>query len=190
MDARSGSRWKWFARDRRGVAAVEMALAAPVLALLLGGLIELSNYISVHYRVAQMSSMVADAIARNDEISPPLMQALLDASTHVMGSQSFTDRGHVIVSAVMHKERALEPHVEWQCTGGGALTAKSRVGEKNLRAVLPGDLEVATDDNLIVTEVFYEYRPILNLGLFDPPVLWKTSVYRPRLGGLTSVAGC
>lgn len=190
MALASRLRWKRFAGDRRGVAAVEMALAAPVLVLLLGGLIELSNYISVHYRTAQTSSTVADAIARYDMIGKEDIEGVLGASAYVMGSRQFSENGHIIVSGVRRNAGQPTPHIAWQCSGGGALEAESHVGDRSARATVPGDLEVATDDTLIITEVFYEYRPILNLGLIDPTVLWKTAVFRPRLGGLTTAAGC
>ena len=49
-----------FLRDRRGVAAIEMALIAPVLVLLYFGTVDLANWYMAHRRLVIAGSTIAD----------------------------------------------------------------------------------------------------------------------------------
>ncbi|RYD29480.1 MAG: hypothetical protein EOP57_01655 [Sphingomonadales bacterium] len=66
--------------DRRGVAAIELALASPVLLVLLIGTTELASFIKIHYQAAQMASTVADAVARYDKVTSADIADILSAS--------------------------------------------------------------------------------------------------------------
>jgi hypothetical protein len=104
-----------------------------------------------------------------------------------MGAADFKAKGYVILSSVTRTSGG-NPTVTWQCKGGAVLNT-SRVGLVSKVATLPGNLVLDATDNVIVAEVFYQYDPIFD----DLPIekqLYKTAVFRPRLGSLTSVPGC
>lgn len=175
------------AGDERGVAGIEMAIIAPVLILLLccGG--EIGSFIRSHYQASQMASTVADAVSRYEAITASDISSIFSVSSEIMGAADFKASGYVILSSVTRTSGG-NPTVTWQCKGG-AVENKSRVGVVTKTATLPGNLVLDATDNVVVAEVFYQYDPIFD----DLPIekqLYKTAVFRPRLGSLTSVPGC
>jgi hypothetical protein len=79
--------------------------------------------------------------------------------------------------------------ISWQCHGGGTQARDSRIGEVGDTVSLPGGLTIDADDNVIVAEVYYRYEPVFDMLPIADEV-YKTAVFRPRLGALTSAAGC
>jgi len=44
-------------------------------------------------------------------------------------------------------------------------------------------------DNVIVTEVFYNYQPMITTnGVITGTTIYKTAVYKPRLGDLSTLS--
>jgi Flp pilus assembly protein TadG len=59
-------KFKLFARDSRGIAAIEMAFIMPVLLLLYFGLFDLTAMITLSRKVTYSSSVVADLVTQNE----------------------------------------------------------------------------------------------------------------------------
>jgi Flp pilus assembly protein TadG len=175
--------------DCRAVAAVELAFAMPMLVMLFLGSAEVANLLSVHYRSAQMASTVTDAVARYQSITGTDVSGLFSASSHVMGSTDFAEKGYVILSSVTTNASRNVTKISWQCHGGGTQARDSRIGEVGDTVSLPGGLTIDADDNVIVAEVYYRYEPVFDMLPIADEV-YKTAVFRPRLGALTSAAGC
>lgn len=176
--------------DRRGLAAVELALVSPMLLALLLGTSEIAHFLKVHYQAAQMSSTVADAIARYDMLTSDDVAAVLSASTSVMGAQDFATKGYVILTSVRRAGATDAPVIAWQCRGGGSDIRPSRVGSASTAVTLPGSLVLDGDDNVIIAEVFYGYSNLFDFIPLADKTVYKNAVFRPRLGALTTVSGC
>lgn len=58
-----------FLRDRSGIAAVEFGLIAPVLLVMLVGVVEITRAVSIDRRFGQVTSMVADLISREEVVT-------------------------------------------------------------------------------------------------------------------------
>jgi Flp pilus assembly protein TadG len=171
-----------------GVAGIEMAIITPVLLALLCGGSEIALYCRSHFQAAQMASTVADAVSRYESLTSSDITSIFSVSSDVMGSQDFAQNGYVILSSVSRTSGGT-PAVAWQCKGG-ALVNASRVGILNKTATPPGDLVLDATDNVIVAEVFYEYTPMFTGFVPVEKQLYKTAVFRPRLGSLTTAPGC
>jgi hypothetical protein len=177
-------------RDSRGIAAVELALVAPLLIGLLCGTVEVTRLVRSHFEAAQMAATVADVIARYETVTDASIQGIFGASSTVMGADDFTSKGRVVLSSVTKAGANDAPVVSWQCLGGGKLAATSSVGRVGGAAQLPADMAIDGGDNVIVAEVFYRYQPIFSLLPIAERTIQKTSVFRPRLGALTTAPGC
>jgi hypothetical protein len=105
-----------------------------------------------------------------------------------MGSDDFAKNGYVVLTSVLRTAGAA-PTVAWQCKGG-ALTSTSHIGAVSETATLPGKLVLDATDNVVIAEVFYKYTPIFNQVATLDTSIYKTAVFRPRLGSLTSAPGC
>jgi Flp pilus assembly protein TadG len=176
--------------DCRGVAAVEMAIIAPLLVLLLLGTAEVANLVKTHFEAAQTASTVADVVARYETVTNDNIQAIFAVSERVMGESTFKANGRIILTSVAKAATSgAKTLVSWQCTGGGTLTAPSAIGQVGKTATLPGSLTLDADDNVIVAEVFFHYEPLFSL-IPLPQTIKKTALFRPRLGQLTTAPGC
>lgn len=176
------------AGDNRGVAGIEMAVITPVLLLLMCGGGEIAMYIRSHFQVSQMASTVADSVSRYEAITASDITSIFSASSEIMGASDFSESGYVILSSVSRTSGG-NPTVTWQCKGG-ASASQSRIGTLSKVATLPGSLVLDTTDNVIVAEVFYKHTTIFDEFIPLERQLYKTAVFRPRLGSLTSVPGC
>lgn len=177
-----------FARRRDGIAATELALIAPMLMLLFLGGAETALFVRTHYQAAQMASTVADVVARYEMVTSADVAAIMSVSADVMGVASFDPAGTVILSSVATDSSAAAT-VAWQCIGG-ELGKSSKVGAVGKAASLPGSLVLEADDNVIVAEVFYQYTPLLGWTAPATTLVYKTALFRPRLGSLTTAPGC
>lgn len=188
---RLASAWRQGCGDRRGIAAVELALASPILLALFIGTTETAHFLNVHYQASQMASTVADAVARYDMVTANDISGILSASSAVMGVDDFDAKGYVILTSVSKAKATDAPTITWQCKGGGTATMASKVGAtKGAAATLPGSLAMDADDNVIVAEVFYGYSTLFDYIPIADTTVYKNAVFRPRLGALTTVPGC
>lgn len=177
-------------RCTSGVAAIELGLTLPVLLTLLLGGIELSRYMLVQQKVEKLAFSVADVLTQYDTLNAATVENILSATNNIVNPYSFEERGVVVVSSVHKDEADDNQKVRWQCDGGGEAVKDSLVGITNGPAVLPGELILDDKDNIIVAEVYYTFEPIFP-GLFlDSIEVYKTAMFRPRLGALTSAPGC
>lgn len=176
--------------DRRGVAAIEFGLIAPFLVALLLGASEVALYLNADYRAAQMATTVADVVARYQTVTSEDIKAMLGASSAVIGATDFSANGVVILSSVSQVKAADKPTVAWQCKGGGSLAKISKVGTTKGVATLPNNLSLDAGDNIIIAEVYYSYTPGITAVMGSNTTFYKTSVFRPRLGALTTAPGC
>jgi Flp pilus assembly pilin Flp len=74
-----------FARDKRGVAAVEFGLIVPVLVIMLVGAIEVTRAVSIDRRFGKVTSMVADLLTREESVDAPTVQGIYGVVNHIMG---------------------------------------------------------------------------------------------------------
>lgn len=183
-----------YQRNERGVAAVEFALVSPILfGLLLGG-VEIGRYVLVHQKAEKMVYSVADIISQSADtgVTAADVDAIFGASTEFMNPyDNFDTNGTLFLSSV-HKEPLETQKIKWQCNGGGTLVAESRVGDvtNSVPTVLPGNFALEDDDDVIVAEVVYNYQPILTWYQIQNIEIYKSTMFRPRLGALTSAPGC
>jgi Flp pilus assembly protein TadG len=171
-----------------GVAGIEMAIITPVLLVLLCGGGEICLYARSHFQASQMASTVADAVSRYKAVTSADITSIFTVSSEIMGTEDFQENGSVILTSVSRTGGAT-PTVVWQCKGG-PLTSTSQIGKVSETASLPGNLPLDATDNVIVAEVFYQYSPLFTGFLPVENQLYKTAVFRPRLGSLTSAPGC
>ena len=177
-----------FGRRKDGVAATEMALIAPLLLFLFLGSAETGLLIRAHFQAAQMASTVADVIARYKAVTSADIVGIFAVSSEVMGASDFDRNGTVVLSSVVTDEDG-RATVSWQCSSG-QLGSTSLVGTVGQAASLPGGLVMDDSDNVIVAEVFYRYTPLLDWTAPKVTLAYKTALFRPRLGDLTTAPGC
>lgn len=175
-----------FLRQEEGVAVIEFALCAPVLLLLLLGAVETTRFFLINQKEEKIAFTVADVTAQSTELTASGLDQLLAATNDMMDPYQFDANGLVMITSIT-KSAGSDPVVNWRYTGGGQLTGQaSRLGGIGQQATLPAGFTMNDRDNIIVAEVFYRFTPIWAKDIYGTTTLYKTALYKPRLGELAS----
>lgn len=179
-----------FWKDDSGVAAIEFGLVISILIVILMGCFEAGRYILLNQKLDRTSSSVADLIAQANGITTGVLSDTYAAADEQTLPFDLTGHGRVIISSV-YKPDTSTAKVQWQCKGGGSYaSAASKIGSKGGNATMPTTFSVDVGENIVVAEVFYDYKPFLFEGLFKPSVFRHTTFTRPRGSLLVTDPGC
>jgi hypothetical protein len=176
--------WAWLGAS--GNAAVEFALALPVLMLLMLGSAEMARFVILHQKVDRVAVTTSDLVARAETISESDFSDIFDAADYVAKPFDLANLGIVIVSAVTNED-GTGARVAWQRSGGGSATHSSQVGVAGGLASLGTGFEVREGETAIIAEVFYDFEPFLSDLIVEPQTLYRRAHHRPRLGTLDEV---
>ena len=159
-----------FARDARGVSAVEFALIAPVLIGLYLGLAEFCQAYMAQKRTGHLTSQIADIVAQSDVVTRDEL-----ADTFAIGSmllQPFpTTTLGMRVSGVTRGPDGVA-RVDW--SRGQGMTARSG------SVTIPAGL-INNGESIIMSEATYNYVSPLNKLLPGTTRFSQTYYLRPRL---------
>ncbi len=180
---RSASR----AASRRGIAAVEFALTLPIWITLLLGASDGAYCMLVNERADRIAYTVTDVVTQYQTISIANLNDIVQAAGQIMQPMSFGGNGLVIVTSV-YKPAGQNPVICWQYRGGGSLSKTSLIGSVGGVPSLPNGLTLNDNDNVIISEVFYNFTPMfIGEALFSANTIYRTAVYKPRLSPLITV---
>ena len=173
-------------RDHSGLAAVEFALAAPlVLTLFLAGA-EVTNFAITKMRLSQVALHVADNASRigtnsllsNVQISEAQINDLFLGAALQAGSLDLKQHARIILSSV---EAVANPNttkkfiIRWQrCYGDKALLSSyGKPGDAPKDYIGPESQKVKTPDDTAVmfVQVAYDYQPLISSTLVPGTVI-------------------
>jgi Flp pilus assembly protein TadG len=181
----------FFARAQQGVAMVEFAIALPFLAFLLMGSLEMTRYILIAQKVEKVSVTISDLVSQGNTVSSTDLTNIIQAAAQVMQPYTFGTNGYVIISSVTQTgtpSSSNKPKVNWQYSGGGTWVKSSLIGVTGGNATMPTGFTMVDKENVIVTEVFYNYQPLFSGGYFTGQSIYKVALFKPRLGALTTLS--
>lgn len=183
---RIGFNLSGFFPDRRGVSAVEFALIAPVLLVLVMGVAELGRYGMFRLKLSNASFMIADLTARAEFASKREIEDIMAMAKVSMKPFNASDRIRILTSAVSHTRNHRPPSVLWQVSSGGMTSEESRVGVVGKDAVIPVDLVSEEMGTVIVSEILVRYKPWLLRFVLDH-VIYESAAMRPRRAALATL---
>lgn len=179
-------RMKQFADNTQAIAAVEVALAAPMIMVLCLVGFELSRYTLINQKIEKIAFTIADVTSQNETLTNSQIQDIFEATGHISEPFDFNANGIAFVTSVYLADGNEYPTVNWQRSGGGTASYTSQIGTQGLTATLPNALELNVRDNVIISEVYFRYEPLFSLGLVGASDMYKTTIFKPRLGDLTT----
>lgn len=154
--------------DRRGVAAVEFALIAPMLVGLYLGSVELTLAFQAQQRMTHMASAIADMVAQSRTISTAQLDDIMQSGS-VMAFPLSTVPLHQRISSITASSAGVAS-VDWTRTNFSGMAAS---------AAPAGFLKA--NESVIVADVTYAYHPIFTV-ILPVTVTFKQHAYlRPRL---------
>ncbi|WNJ98857.1 pilus assembly protein [Thalassospiraceae bacterium LMO-JJ14] len=171
-----------FRSDKRGISALEIAIAVPVaLALTLNG-IEMTRYVLLHQKTERATMTVADLVSQGEVLTAGDLDNIFQAGALITEPFDFGANAAMIVSSVVGQ--AAGPIVEWQRVYGADPQA-SGLGGQGGPASLPAGFVVAESESVIMAEIQYRYTPMFP----DNPILggaianntvYNYAIFRPR----------
>lgn len=185
MRARLAALLNRFRRSERGLAAIELALMAPVMSMMLLGGFDLARFISVRAGVDKVGFSVADVTSQYDTLTSAAMTQVFKITgssmpTYVSGTTGVT----VLTSVYLNSSNV--PKVRWQCYSTTGAAWVSKIGAEGATAAVNAGLLADVNDNLMVSEVFYKFTPVFARFFKSDFTIYTSSFYRPRLGALTA----
>jgi Flp pilus assembly protein TadG len=136
-------------RDRRGVAAIEFAIIAPVMLVMFFGTVEFSSGIAIDRKVTLMARTLSDLTSQNISVTDTQLTNLFAAATSIMTPYSSTPTKST-VSELYVDPRTLAARVQWS-KGSVPRAAGSTVA-------IPTALQIG-GTYLIYSEISYLYVP-------------------------------
>lgn len=176
-------------RQRRslGAAAVEFALTLPIWVLLLLGTTDIAYMMIISQRVDRIAYSVTDIVTQSDVVTQTDLNNILLAAGQLMQPFSFGEDGVVIITS-LYKPSGQPTQISWQYTGGGSLSRVSKIGLPGGSApILPAELTLSDNENLIVAEVYYIFNPMfIQADILDSQDIYRAAIYKPRLSPLVT----
>lgn len=169
-----------------GNVAVEFALCAPVLLLLMLGSAEMARFIILHQKLDRVATTISDLVARAETVTESDLDDIFTAAGQVAEPFDLANLGVVIVSSVTNSDGS-GPVIAWQRSGGGSYSGSSQLGAEGDTPVLPANFEVREGESAIISEAYYDFAPFLSELIVEPQVIYRSAHHRPRLGTLQTV---
>ncbi|MDP6805037.1 MAG: pilus assembly protein [Rhodospirillales bacterium] len=173
------------AGDRRGAIALELAMAIPVIVLLVLSGIEITRFLLLNQKIERASATMADLVSQSEGLSEGALGNLFAAATHVVAPYDIVSDGRILVSSLAGGDGGAT--VLWQRTFGTA-SGVSTIGTEGGPASLPAGFILRTGEAAIVAEVLFDYRPAFFDRVLEPSELHAFAIHRPRIGTPASLA--
>jgi Flp pilus assembly protein TadG len=165
-------RLRRFVRARKGLAALEFAILAPMMIFLLFGSVDLIDVLGANSRAQNATASLADVIARDTEVSNDEVSGLWDAIDVLMYPNNADDLQMRITSVRIVDSTTAT--VVWSEAHG--MTPRNA----NSTVTLPAAM-MTPGTSVIMAESTYEYRSPLGFLMAGPVEMRHDSYRRSRL---------
>jgi len=161
-----------FARDKRGISAVEFAMLLPLMVTLYLGGVEVSQAVAIDRKVTLIARSLADLVAQATTVTNSDMSNILNATAAIVVPYQDSKLKIVVSSVVIDAQGVAK--VAWSDTKNGTARA---VGQT---VTLPAALNTAST-SLIWAESQYAYTPTIGYVITGTKDLTDQIYMRPRL---------
>ena len=161
-----------FARNRRGLAAVEFALILPIMLPMLYGMVELGNIYLLDRKITRAAMIGADLIAQTETVSTSDLTDVMDAIDQIIQPYDPSTR-KVVMTQVYYDPDDDRTEVDWSVARN---TAADVAGTPY---TLPNNL-IESGQSVIVVKFDYTYTPKLAHFVGDLSIS-DTAYLKPRL---------
>ncbi|MBI1206438.1 MAG: hypothetical protein GC191_04010 [Azospirillum sp.] len=161
-------------RDRRGIAAVELAFVVPVLLALMGGIVEIATMVLASSKTTAVAQTIADLVSRYSCVTDSMIDDIFDGAKLVLSPFKSNSATFEIASVEFDKTNGA-PQVKWhRSLGNGSASGDADLAAKATNLGGKGD-------SVIIGSIAYEYSPILTFLPIAGGTFAETAIVRPRL---------
>jgi len=145
-----------YAKDDRGLSAIEMAILFPVLLSMLMAVYDLGQGIVINQKTVGASQIIADLITRREVVDTALIIDIVNAGELALDPYPTTSFGYDIASVTFDEEA--EPVVLWR------VSANMDESESAINSTIGlGD----EGEGVVVVSVAYQYEPFFSSFVID-----------------------
>lgn len=159
------------ATDRRGIAAVEFGIISPLLVVMMVGVVEVTRAVSIDRRFGQVTAMVADLVAREENMASDDLDAIYGIVEHVMGVWGTSGLKIQVIPVKAHPTDSSIRRVYAKTANRPAYGGASQLPYCQNYTSLAEDM-LPAGSSVIVVEAEYLYKPLLVDSVF-PEQVWK-----------------
>lgn len=173
--------------DRRGMVLQETAIILPILVTMMLAGYDVARFAFLQQKLSRMVMTTSDMVSQGTTISMPEINTIFNAAATM--TQPFpAGSSQVMIVSSVNTVGANPPKVKWQQAGGGTLAGQtSKIGAANGNATLPTGFLVRDGEDVIITEVYYQFEPVFMPEMILPTTLYHRAIFRPRQGSLTNL---
>lgn len=168
-------------RPTDGLAAVEFALLAPVLALLLMGTIELSNALECRQKVSSETSSIADLVAQTSTVSAGDLTNIFNAGNSILYPFA-TGNVSVVVSSIVNQPNGSNT-VAWSVPYNGGVAL-----QQNAAVSVPSGI-ISAGGSAIFVQVSYNYTSPIGRLIFGTIAMSDSFYAHPRMSVKVAYTG-
>jgi Flp pilus assembly protein TadG len=182
-----GLRTKGFLTDRRGVAAVEFAMIAPIMLLFYFGLAEFTQAMIAERHAIRTASAIGDLIAQNSEITATGAGGVSDVfaiADTLMKPFPTSGKMKLCVASISADANGAKT-VDWSQNKND-----STCPAKNTKITTVSSDLLAANQSVIMSRVIYSYTSPVNQAMKVNPTFTKTFYLRPRRSTTVQCATC
>jgi Flp pilus assembly protein TadG len=148
-------------RCTKGVAAVEFALIAPIMAALFMGSVELSQAITANRRVTQVGTSTGDLVARADKnITDSEIIDIMKVGSYLMSPYSLAGLSVDVRVVASSATDATDTKLKWTCSYKASNPANVTCTCPSTSYAIPAGL-VSKNDAVVISDIVYDYKPTL-----------------------------
>lgn len=173
-------------RTQSGVAYLEFAITLPFLLVLFMGGVDLTRYILISQKVEKVATTIDNIVTQETAVTTSGLNDVTLAASQVMQPYSFGANGYVLISSVS-QSGTNSSIINWQYGGGGTWTKTSQIGTTGNVANLPNNFTLSSGENVIVTEVYYNFTPLIPNSLITASTIYQVNIFKPRIAPLVTL---
>ncbi len=180
------NQFKKFRKDEQGLAAVEFAIIAPLLALFLLGTTTATQSIWANGKVNQSASVIGDLVSQETTLTDLNFGQIMDAAPVLLEPFPQSDL-RVTVTASIACDKSTNPNnpdieyfVMWSqsWTDGNVVAGPQNPGQKLDGA--PEEIKIADGDYIIKTVSEYTHTPTIGQQVDASISMGETAFHQPR----------
>jgi Flp pilus assembly protein TadG len=172
LSARYPSVLRRFARDSKGVSAIEFAMVLPFMVALYVGTIELGDGLTIRFKATQAVRSVTSLASEYVSIDTATMSSILNAASTVI--TPYPASNMTITLSEITTNASGQGKVTWSCSLNG--TPRTW----NSSYTLPTNLQTA-NITVLLGEVTYPYTPGLGYVISGTINIYQSLYFYPRL---------
>lgn len=177
-----------FARDKRGIGAIEFAIITPVLLMLYIGAVQLTVGLTVAKRASQAAGSIADIVTQQTSVDTSFLSTMPTVAAAIFSP--FGVNGMTLKITAISIDGSGNAKVSWSWAQDGTrpYAVNSAVSTVPTNLMMPNSFLIRSE--FTVPYKFFSFGPDFLPSTFNQVTLQRTYFFRQRVGTSISCATC